>query len=109
MFDTFQWYDYVRAFTVTASFLSIYILTRSLVYHGQKDAPQAVFHFFLAIIALLFLPMVGGAEAILNDRPPNGTLFVAALAVLFALNAVSRPTLWEQVTAAITKSRGKLK
>lgn len=109
MLDTIQWYDYVRMFTVLASLISIYILTRSLVYHGQSDAPQAVFTFFLAIIALLFLPMVGGAEAILNDLPPDGTLFVAALAVLFALNAVSRPTIWEQVTVAVSKSRSKLK
>lgn len=105
MFETFQWYDWIRVFTVTASFISMYILTRSLVYHGQSDAPQAVFSFFLAIIALLFLPFVGGIEAISSDRPANGTLFVSCLASLFAINAVSRPTLWEMLTRAIVTSR----
>lgn len=85
---TMQWYDWCRAITAVLSLTAMYFLGLAKVRRGREFTKKLTDYWWV-MNALLFCFVAGSLEQILRDREETWTLFVALIASVVAIKAVT--------------------
>lgn len=93
VFETFQWYDFVRMTTASFAILSMWRLAKLV-----RVRPEALSSYssrykdFLWLFNVyLFVQCVGALEAAMSDTPYRYTILLSCAASIVSLRAVCRP------------------